>query len=65
MKEMRGRGTELQWGILKHLKVMEMFIIFILVMVLWLYTIINTYQIVHSKYMESIICQHINKHINK
>lgn len=43
MKEMRGRGTELQQGILKLLEIMEMFIIFILVMVSWLYKIIKTY----------------------
>ena len=41
---------------------MEMFVILIVVMAPWVYTCVKTYQIVHFKYMQLIICQlYLNK----
>ena len=39
------------------LKAMNMLIILIVVMVSWVYSSVKTHQIVHFKYMQSIVCQ--------
>lgn len=43
-----------------------MFIILIFGMSLWVYTYVKTYQIIHFKYMQLIVCQfYLNKAVKK
>ena len=46
--------------------VVDMFIILIMVMVLWLYTYVKTFDSIHSKYVQFTVCQlSLNKTVFK
>lgn len=59
-----GRGQGRRQGLPRIPKelfgVMDMLTLFIVVMVLWVYTYISTYKTVHMKYVQFIVCQYCN-----
>lgn len=47
-----------------NLRVMNMFIILIMVLISWVYTYVKIYQVVHFKSMQFYVCQlHLNKDV--
>lgn len=56
-KEEKGERKGLQRGIRKPLGMMDMFIVFIMVMISWSYSYVTSHQIILFKYHQIILCQ--------
>lgn len=60
-----GLQEELQRSVRKCLKMMESFVIWIVLVVSWVYAICLTHQIVHFKYVQFIIVNYISRKMLK